>query len=105
MRDLCEKCHKNCKAINYIKNGKTFYRRLCDACIVEKKKNVKPQWQQDGYKKKFKCEGCGFIAKFSEQLDVIDYNKAYRTVCLNCKVVFDKEKKIIILKGDLKSDF
>ncbi len=104
MRDLCERCNINPKAINYKKDGKVFYRRLCDACIIEKKKIVKPQWQQEGYKKKFKCESCGFVPKFSEQLDVVDYNKAYKTICLNCKVVYDKEKKISI-KGDLKSDF
>ena len=104
MRELCERCNTNHKAINYKKDDKTFYRRFCDACIIEKKKIVKPQWQQDGYKKKFKCESCGFVAKFAEQLDVVDYNKAYRTICLNCKVIFDKEKKITI-KGDLRSDF
>lgn len=104
MRELCERCNTNPKAINYKKDGKTFYRRLCDACIIEKKKIVKPKWQLDGYKKKFKCESCGFVAKMPEQLDVVDYINAYRTICLNCKVVFDKEKKIVI-KGDLKSDF
>ena len=103
MRELCERCGEHPKAINYKKDGKTFYRRFCDACIIEKKKNVKPQWQQDGYKKKFKCESCGFVPKYPEQLDVIEHN-SYRTVCLNCKVSFDKEKKINI-KGDLRSDF
>ena len=104
MRDLCERCNTNFKAINYKKEGKTFYRRFCDACIIEKKKIIKPQWQQEGYSKKFKCESCGFLPKFSEQLDVIYYVNAYRTICLNCKVIFDKEKKIVI-KGDLRSDF
>jgi len=104
MRELCDRCNTNPKAINYKKDGKIFYRRLCDACIIEKKKVVKPQWQQEGYKKKFKCESCGFVAKMPEQLDVIDYINAYRTICLNCKIVFDKEKKITI-KGDLRSDF
>ena len=104
MRELCERCNNNLKAINYIKDGKTFYRRLCDACIIEKKKVVKPQWQLEGYKKKFKCESCGFVPKFSEQLDVITFNKNYRSICLNCKVIYNKENKIII-KGDLRSDF
>lgn len=105
MRELCERCNTNPKAINYKKDERTFYRRFCDACIIEKKKTVKPQWQQDSYKKKFKCESCGFVAKFPEQLEVVDYTKTYRTICLNCKVTFDKEKKITILKGDLRSDF
>ena len=104
MRELCERCGEHPKAINYKKDGKTFYRRFCDACIVEKKKNVKPQWQRDGYKKKFKCESCGFVAKFPEQLEVVDYSNTFRTICLNCEIVFDKEKKLTI-KGDLRSDF
>ena len=70
MRELCERCGKNPKAINYKKDEKTFYRRLCDPCIIEKRKNIKPQWQQDGYKKKFKCESCGFVAKYQEQLNL-----------------------------------
>ena len=104
MRDLCERCNTNHKAINYKKDGRTFYRRFCDACIIEKKKIIKPQWQQEGYKKKLKCESCGFVAKFSEQLNVVTLNHSYRTLCLNCKVLYDKGTKIII-KGDLKSDF
>lgn len=104
MRELCERCGEHPKAINYKKDGKTFYRRFCDACIVEKKKNVKPQWAQDSYKKKFKCESCGFVAKYQEQLTVIDY-EGYKTICLNCEVNFHKNNKITIFKGDLRSDF
>lgn len=105
MVNLCEKCNKNPKAINYKKDDRTFYRRLCDACIIEKKKNKKPQWQQDGYKKKFKCESCGFTAEHATQLTVIETQKNYKTICLNCEALFKIENKIRFRKGDLKSDF
>lgn len=105
MVDLCEKCNKNPKAINYKKDNKTFYRRLCDACIIEKKKNIKLKWQHDGYKKKFKCESCGFTAKHNSQLTVIEVQNNYKTICLNCEVSFKIEDKIEFRKGDLKSDF
>ena len=105
MRELCERCNTNPKAINYKKGNRIFYRRLCDACIIEKKKNIKPPWQQEGYKKKFKCESCGFVAKFSEQLAVVNHKETYRTICLNCEISFNKTNKIDILKGDLRSDF
>lgn len=105
MRELCECCGKNPKAINYKKGDRIFYRSTCDACIIKKKKNVKPKWQQDGYKKKFKCESCRFVAKFPEQLAVIEHQKTYRTVCLNCEVVFNSTGSIDIVKGDLRSDF
>ena len=104
MRELCEKCKTNPKAINYKKGDKIFYRRLCDSCLIQKKKKVKPQWQQEGYKKKFKCESCGFIAKHSEQLTVCEHTNIWRTVCLNCEIDFQKTGKLDI-KKDLKSDF
>lgn len=105
MIELCERCKKNTKAINYKKGDRIFYRSLCDACIIEKRKNVKPQWQQDGYKKKFKCESCGFTAKHPSQLTVINYENVYKTICLNCNELFKIENKIEFRKGDLKSDF
>lgn len=105
MRELCDRCGKHPKAINYKKENRTFYRSLCDACIIEKRKDIKPQWQQDGYKKKFKCESCGFVGKYTEQLTVIKHQDTYRTTCLNCEIIFKKENKIYIIKGDLKSDF
>lgn len=103
MRESCEKCNQHPKAINYKKGDRIYYRRLCDACLIKQKKDVKPLWQQEGYKKKFKCESCDFIPKHPEQLTVVN-NNAWRTVCLNCEVSFNVTGKLEI-KKDLKSDF
>lgn len=102
---LCEKCKKNKKAINYIKNNKTYYRKICYSCLVKKKSEIVPKWQVDNYKKKFKCESCDFVAKHHHQLTVIEYNSNYKTICLNCEVIAKINKSIEIKKGDLKSDF
>lgn len=104
MRELCEKCKKNPKAINYKKDNKVFYRRFCDSCLIKKKKDVKPQWQKDGYKKKFKCESCGFVARHMEQLTVCEHQTTWRTICLNCEVDFKITGKFEVRKA-LKSDF
>ena len=104
MRELCEKCKTNLKAINYKRDGKIYYRRLCDSCLIKKKKDVKPAWQQEGYKKKFKCESCAFVIKHPEQLTVIKHIDVWRTVCLNCEVSYKITGKLEIRK-DIKSDF
>ena len=103
MRELCNRCKKYPKAINYKKNDRIYYRSLCDACLIEKKKDIKP-WQQEGYKKKFKCESCGFIARYPDQLTVCKNPEAWRTVCLNCEIDYKNIGKVEIRK-DLKSDF
>jgi transcription elongation factor Elf1 len=105
MNDLCTKCQKNTRAINYIKNNKKYYRKICYTCLVKKRNEVLPQWQLDGYKKKFKCESCDFIAKHNSQLTVIDINSNYKTICLNCDIIVKLNKTINLKKGDLKSDF
>lgn len=104
MRELCEQCNQNPKAINYKKNDKIYYRRVCDACLIKKRKDIKPAWQQEGYKKKFKCESCGFIARHLDQLTACKHADSWRTVCLNCEVDFKNTGKIEI-KKELKSDF
>ena len=103
MRELCEKCGQHPKAINYKKGDRIYYRRLCDSCLIKQKKDIKP-WQQEGYKKKFKCESCGFVAKYPEQLTACKDTNIWRTVCLNCEVDYKNTGKIEIRK-DLKSDF
>ena len=103
MREQCERCKQNLKAINYKKGDRIYYRSLCDACLIEKKRDIKP-WQREGYKKKFKCESCGFIARYPDQLAVCKNLEVWRTVCLNCEVDYKNTGKIEIRK-DLKSDF
>ena len=91
MRLLCKTCQKRPAAINYHKNGKTHYRKECDTCArvsVRRYSDVTGQ-----YKKKSKCDRCGFISKYSAQFDVyhIDGNlknwkfNNLRTVCANCQ--------------------
>lgn len=104
MRELCSRCNKNHRAVNYKKDSKVYYRRLCDACIVFDKKNSKPLWQKQGYKKKIKCESCDFVAKYPEQLSVSEHKSSWYTFCLNCEVYVKMSNKMM-KKSDLKSDF
>ena len=102
-RKLCPSCNAHPVAVNYIKEGRTHYRSLCTGCI-HKGRKVKPPapgWFKSGYRKKDKCERCGFKAKHPEdQLRVfyLDGNLRnntstnLKTVCLNCQVDVYKSK-------------
>ena len=52
MRPLCI-CGQRPAAINYSKNGKTYYRKKCESCnkYGTVGKGI-PQWKLDGYEKK-----------------------------------------------------
>jgi len=39
-RALCSTCKSKPVAVNYHKNGKTFYRTKCDSCIRKEKKHT-----------------------------------------------------------------
>lgn len=94
MRPLCQ-CGQRPVAINCIKNGKTYYRKVCDHCsrAGAKVKKRPPEWARSGYKKKPACERCGFKLKYPEQSNVfyVDGNLRnnnwlnLKTVCLNCQ--------------------
>ena len=96
VRPLCELCKAKPRAYAYKRNGKIYWRKLCDTCGRKKsKKRVGgvTALQRSGYKKKIRCEICGFKAQHSVQLDVffvdgnlrntIDTN--LKTVCANCQ--------------------
>jgi hypothetical protein len=85
-RGTCKICGIRPKTVNYIKNGRTFYRSTCGVCKHGKDANVMPQWMFDGYKKLVTCEICNFNSKYTEQLLVISEKRKYKTVCLNCQV-------------------
>lgn len=104
-RKQCESCGIRPRAINYKKGSTTYYRRLCDSCLTEYKKSRTPQWQKQGYKKKLKCEACGFVSKYDEQLVVFEYKDDFKTICLNCETGAKISKKLEIRRGDLKPDF
>ena len=85
-RGVCKSCGVRPKAINYIRNEKTFYRSKCDVCLTGKNEFKLPRWKKDGYSKNKSCEVCGFTAKFTEQLTVIIEDRKYKTICLNCQM-------------------
>ncbi len=79
-RGLCEVCHINPRAVNYKRNGKTFYRSKCNSCLKHNSRAA------------FKCVMCGFNAKYEEQLVPVSAIKADENVCLNCDVVRNKKR-------------
>lgn len=91
MRPLCCTCHRRPAAINYRKNDKIYYRKDCDTCA---RVSVRRTSTIAGYyKKKLKCDRCGFNSKYPDQFDIyhIDGNLKncgftnLRTVCANCQ--------------------
>ncbi len=82
-RGLCAVCHVNPRAINYKRNGKTFYRSKCNSCLKHNARSA------------FRCVMCGFEARYEEQLVPVSTIKADESVCLNCDVIRNKERVII----------
>ena len=110
MRDLCKKCQKKPVAVNYIKEGRTFYRSMCDHC-AKGWKTERPLWKNSGYKKKTTCDRCGFKG-VDEQFNVYHADsdltncryENLKTVCANC------QRLLAVIKqpwrrGDLTPDF
>ena len=113
-RPICKVCNKTVAAVNYIRNGKTYFRSICDDCgkKKDKKKPSVPKWQKAGYKKKTTCDLCGFKAIYATQMTVYHIdghldNVSFvnlRTICLNCVEVI-KRKEVNWRRGDLEVDF
>lgn len=113
MRPICKECNKNVCAVNYNRNGKTYYRRICDDCGRKKlkKKPFKPSWQKSGYKKKATCDLCGFKSLLASQITVFHIDGKLenteltnlRSICLNCVEVV-KKKEVNWRRGDLEVD-
>ena len=95
-RDLCPICRQNLVAVNYCRGGQTHYRNSCSACIRKgrKLKPVMPAWVLAGYKKRERCEMCGFKAKTAKQLFVWHVDGSLKntnvlnlkTICANCQI-------------------
>lgn len=113
MRPICTICNKNCRAVNYIRNGVTHYRSTCDEC-GRKKKKLKPRtprWQEKGYKKKATCDLCGFKSVLPSQITVFHIDghldnsnlNNLRSICLNCVEII-KKKEVTWRRGDLEVD-
>ena len=111
MRPLCRICGERPVAVNYYKENKAYYRTKCDTC-ARGSQPAKPRWAQYGYKKKDKCEKCGYSSKYPEQFNVfhIDGNldncrpSNLKTVCANCQRVLHREG-VRWRQGDLVPDF
>jgi len=95
MRPKCTRCKKKPAAINYKRNDKTHYRKMCRICLngIKKEKELSNQLlTKSGYIKKKNCDRCNFISKHPSQLKIVylDGNKLnvgrdnLRTYCLNC---------------------
>ena len=95
-RPLCIQCKSKPRAYGYRKGTKVYWRKLCDTCSRKKKKlrtGGITALQRSGYRKKNKCELCGFKAQKTIQLDVffVDGNMRntivtnLKTVCANCQ--------------------
>jgi len=111
MRPLC-KCKQRPAAINYYKNGKTYYRKLCEVCLKYGVNHGIPKWKQRGYEKKDNCEKCGYASKHHEQFNVFhidgDLNNCrpgnLKTICANCQRIIQKSG-VKWKQGDLVPDF
>ena len=107
MRPLCL-CGIRPVAVNYIKNGRTYYRKKCDVCLSGK---VIARWYRAGYRIKNQCDKCGFKSPYSEVFNVFhvdgDLNNCrpqnLKTVCANCQRVLHKEG-VRWKQGDLTPD-
>jgi hypothetical protein len=114
IRPICKLCNRNHRAVNYHRNGKTYYRSCCDSCGRKKSKKSpwKPTWEKSGYKKKATCDLCGFRSVYSSQITVFHIDgklentefSNLRSVCLNCVEVI-KRKDLNWKRGDLEVDY
>ena len=111
MRPLC-KCKQRPCAINYKKDGKTFYRSLCERCLRNGVNFGVPLWKQKGYDKKDYCEKCAFESKHTEQFNVFHIDgdlqncrpSNLKTICANCQRLIQKQG-VRWKQGDLLPDF
>ena len=94
---ICKTCRKQPVTVNYIRKGKKYYRSQCYYCIKDQKQKKKQPEQllkRSGYKKKNKCDRCGFNSKTSSQMNIYyndgnTYNVSMsnlRTYCSNCLI-------------------
>jgi hypothetical protein len=110
-RPLCI-CGHRPAAVNYKKDGRTYYRKKCEICLKGGVGHGIPKWYQDGYRMKNQCDKCGFKSKYKEQFNVfhVDGNmnntkpSNLKTVCANCQRVLAKEG-ITWSQSALRPDF
>ncbi len=111
LRPLCI-CGYRPAAINYVKNGRTYFRSRCEICLKGGVGAGIPKWYKDGYRLKNSCDKCGYTSKHREQFNVfhIDGNlnntkpTNLKTVCANCQRTLAKEG-FNWRRADLRPDF
>lgn len=114
IRPICKDCNKNFRAVNYIRDGVTHYRSICDDCGKKKPKtkSKRSAWEKAGYKKKPVCDICGFRSLYPSQMTVFHIDGDLRntnfinlrSICLNCVEVV-KRKEVTWKRGDLQVDY
>ena len=110
MRPLCT-CGQRPRAVNYKKEGRVYYRRLCEVCMAHGINYRIPRWSRAGYKLTHQCEKCGFKSPHKEPFRVFhvdgDLNNCkhsnLKTVCCNCVQILSKDG-IVWRQGDLVAD-
>jgi hypothetical protein len=110
MRPLCT-CGHRPAAVNYVKNGRTYYRKLCEPCLKGGVNVGIPNWYRLGYRIKSQCDKCGFKSPYKEVFSVFhidgDLNNCrptnLKTVCANCQRVLHRDG-IVWKQGDLSPD-
>lgn len=111
MRPLC-KCEQRPRAVNYKKNGRVYYRSLCEICMTHGINHGIPRWFRAGYRLKNQCDKCGFKSPHKEVFRLFhvdgDLNNCrpanLKTVCCNCVQILSKEG-ITWRQGDLVADY
>jgi hypothetical protein len=114
-RPICTSCNENPAAVNYLGASRTYYRTECAGCLRKKhnQKPIPPSWVKSGYKKKAKCDKCGFTAsnlKTQMRVYYVDGNlknndwNNLKTVCLNCQAAI-QDAKLGWKPSDLVADF
>ena len=110
----CENCNKHSATVNYTRNGKTYYRRLCYHCNKLKKSEsdlASQLLKKSGYKKKSVCDRCGFKSKTHKQMEIYyrDNNKLnvslsnLRSFCANC--IIEVTENPLTKDRDLLADY
>jgi len=111
-RSICPACRIKPVAICNRRGGKEHYRNRCDQCYRKNRKPAVAGWIRSGYKKKEKCEKCGYRFMHGEQAVVahvdgnIDNNSwvNLKTVCLNCQIAIKHSNLPWKISGGLVPD-
>ena len=113
-RPLCKTCKAKPRAYAYKRYDRVYWRSQCDTCIRKnagKKVGGVTALQRSGYKKRKKCELCGFKAQDKSQMDVLFVDGDLRntsttnlkTVCANCQRL-GSTRRLGWRVGDLVAD-